>query len=46
LRTIGFGEIDDLGPSEIAARHLALLHGHVRQTGGHVVRVAAPGPGA
>jgi methyltransferase (TIGR00027 family) len=42
LCAIGFSEIEDLGPSELAAYHFALVHGHVRQTGGHVVRIATP----
>ncbi|MGA7631025.1 MAG: SAM-dependent methyltransferase [Terriglobales bacterium] len=38
LRTLGFSEVEDLGPREIAARYIPNRAGTVRDQGGHVLR--------
>jgi methyltransferase (TIGR00027 family) len=40
LRTLGFGEIEDLGPAEIVARYFPGRSGSVPGKGGHVIRAA------
>lgn len=40
LRAIGFTEIEDLGPAQIAARYFPRRGGPARERGGHVVRAA------
>ncbi|HEY3719750.1 MAG TPA: hypothetical protein VGL41_06360 [Roseiarcus sp.] len=39
LRALGFGEIEDLGPNQIAARYFPDRPAPGRTSGGHVVRV-------
>jgi hypothetical protein len=39
LRALGFGEIEDLGPNQIAARDFPDRPAPGRTSGGHVVRV-------
>jgi methyltransferase (TIGR00027 family) len=40
LAALGFGEVEDLGPREIAARYFPARAGVVPEKGGHVVRAA------
>jgi O-methyltransferase involved in polyketide biosynthesis len=40
LRALGFTEIEDLGPPQIAARYFSQRAGSARGKGGHIVRAA------
>jgi methyltransferase (TIGR00027 family) len=40
LMALGFSEIEDLGPSQIAARYFSQRAGSARGKGGHIVRAA------
>lgn len=40
LTAIGFGEIEDLGPREIAARYFPMRSGLMPEKGGHVIRAS------
>jgi len=37
---LGFSEVEDLGPSQIASRYLPMLVAQVPEKGGHILRAA------
>ncbi|MDT4987394.1 MAG: hypothetical protein QOI74_1488 [Micromonosporaceae bacterium] len=45
LRGLGFDEIEDLGPEQIAARYFGLTTGRGGRAGGHVIRAGHPRTG-